>query len=62
MNTDVRFGVLTSPSVGWEQMVERRQAIEALGLAVTLQRNEALDAYCAEIGRNRLTLRRSLLL
>lgn len=31
-------------------------------LAVTRQRNEALDEYCAEVGRDRLTLRRSLLL
>jgi alkanesulfonate monooxygenase SsuD/methylene tetrahydromethanopterin reductase-like flavin-dependent oxidoreductase (luciferase family) len=31
-------------------------------LTVTRQRNEALDTYCAEIGRDRLTLRRSLLL
>jgi alkanesulfonate monooxygenase SsuD/methylene tetrahydromethanopterin reductase-like flavin-dependent oxidoreductase (luciferase family) len=31
MNANIRFGVLTSPSVPWEQMVERWQTIEALG-------------------------------
>jgi alkanesulfonate monooxygenase SsuD/methylene tetrahydromethanopterin reductase-like flavin-dependent oxidoreductase (luciferase family) len=31
-------------------------------LAVTRQRNETLDEYCAEAGRDPLTLRRSLLL
>lgn len=31
MSTELRFGVLTSPSVRWEQMVERWQTIEALG-------------------------------
>jgi len=31
MSTELRFGVLTSPSVLWEQMVERWQTIEALG-------------------------------
>ena len=31
MNTELRFGVLTSPSIPWAQMVERWQTIEALG-------------------------------
>ncbi len=31
-------------------------------LAITLERNEALDAYCAELGRDPSMLRRSLLL
>lgn len=31
MNTELRFGVLTPPSVRWEQMVKRWQTIEALG-------------------------------
>ena len=31
MSTELRFGVLTSPSVPWEQMVELWQTIETLG-------------------------------
>jgi alkanesulfonate monooxygenase SsuD/methylene tetrahydromethanopterin reductase-like flavin-dependent oxidoreductase (luciferase family) len=31
MSNKLRFGVLTSPSVPWEQLVERWQTIEALG-------------------------------
>ena len=31
MNTELRFGVLTSPSGRWEQIVERWQTIETMG-------------------------------
>lgn len=45
----------------WSSMGGFDLSPEAM-LAVTLQRNDALDEYCAEFGRDRLTLRRSLLL
>ena len=45
----------------WSSMGGFDLSPEAM-LAVTRQRNEALDEYCAEVGRDPLTLRRSLLL